>query len=171
MGEPGVLTFEYKKSAACFGNLFVLEVLADGTEHQLASLDCSTSYRSAQFELNRSAVKLIFKTETGATMNKYWRNLKITLAHHVSKDADPEPFAQGMNTPDVTVQTIEVPYSNVEQALSASWVEGTNNGNFEIVSVGTTKYKSAYGKLPVEVRYHSDEIGMHTASLLSLIHI
>lgn len=165
LGEPGVLTFEYKKSAACFGNLFVLEVLADGTEHQLASLDCSTSYRSASFELNRSAVKLIFKTETGATMNKYWRNLKITLAHHVSKDADPEPFVQGMNTPDVTVQTIEVPYSNVEQALSASWVEGTNNGNFEIVSVGTTKYKSAYGKLPVEVRYHSDEIGMHTASL------
>ena len=91
-GEPELLTYEHSKSWGGIQNVKVAEILKDGTENYLGSPEQSTDWQTANFQLSRNAVKLKFYTTTGATMNKYIRNIKITLAHYISNDNAPQVF-------------------------------------------------------------------------------
>ena len=162
-GEPELLTYEHSKSWGGIQNVKVAEILKDGTENYLGSPEQSTDWQTANFQLSRNAVKLKFYTTTGATMNKYIRNIKITLAHYISNDNAPQVFTTNSSEPDIIEQTVNINYSNVTKLIDVELISDDKSFSMEINE--ETKLKSAYGILPVFIKYNPVSSGKHSATL------
>ena len=97
-GRPAdQLTFEAKKSSIGANNFHVDEYY-DGAWHKIADPGLSSSWKSwGPYALNRETTKIKFYTTAGATLSKYIRNVKVTMASYLES-----------NTTSLTMPTTEI---------------------------------------------------------------
>ncbi len=83
LSGPGLtLTFEAKKSSVLAVNYFYVEKSTDGGSSwtEMANPSLTTSYKTYTYTISTDVTHIRFITKTGATLRKYYKNVKITRA-------------------------------------------------------------------------------------------
>lgn len=168
-GPGATLTFEACKSPASINGLYI-ETSVDGNEWTESSeIDISANsiswfkevynWRGETYTIPNVNVRYIrFKTKTGATLTKYYKNIKVTRATTLSTSTSSLDFG-----------SIEVKTSSTKQA-SVSFnnttypqqVTGTcTNGNFTV----TSKSVNDTGTTTIDVNYTPQQPGTHSGTV------
>ena len=135
--EPATIEFDAKCDASALWGLHVGEFY-DGFYHEVAEIsrlgdnNLTSSYKHfGPFELNRKTTKVRIYTTTGATMNRTFKNVEVTLAKYLEL-ADNQLHFEQVDKGSTKTQSFYVNYSNLTGVLD---VEMENESEqFEVVT-------------------------------------
>ena len=133
-GEPGSIEFDAKCSATALYGLWVGEFY-DGYWHevkQISRFDMGTSYSHyGPYNLTRRATAVRIYTETGATMNRTFKNVEVKLAKYIELESNEMNFAQ-LDKGATKVQSFYVNYSNITGAFDVALENASSQ--FEVLT-------------------------------------
>ena len=135
--EPATIEFDAKCDASALWGLHVGEYY-DGFYHEVAEIsrlgdnNLTSSYKHfGPFELNRKTTKVRIYTTTGATMNRTFKNVEVTLAKYLEL-ADNQLHFEQVDKGSTKTQSFYINYSNLTGVLD---VEMENESEqFEVVT-------------------------------------
>ena len=131
---------------------------------KVLGIETSVDYESyGAFSINVDAKTIKFYTETGATLLKYFKNVKVTMAQYVeapSKSSVAFGSAK-VNAADAS-STFTIAWCNVP-AMTYE-ITGEDKGQFS-VSVANNAAAGKYNTATFTVKYKHDKVGEHTATL------
>lgn len=155
-GRPAdQLTFEAKKSSIGANNFHVDEYY-DGAWHKIADPGLSSSWKSwGPYALNRETTKIKFYTTAGATLSKYIRNVKVTMASYLES-----------NTTSLTMPSTEIgtattaSFSISHSNIALLTVSSNNNSVFTPnITTITESGEGKYGTSTITITYNPNAVG------------
>ena len=155
-GRPAdQLTFEAKKSSIGANNFHVDEYY-DGAWHKIADPGLSSSWKSwGPYALNRETTKIKFYTTAGATLSKYIRNVKVTMASYLESNTT----SLTMPTTEIgtaTTASFSISHSNIAQLT----VSSNNNSVFTPnITTITESGEGKYGTSTIKITYNPNAVG------------
>lgn len=175
-GRPaGQLTFDAKRDATGFGNLKVAQyvngswssAIFDQKPGKVTStflgIETGIDYVSyGPITLDRNATKIKFYTETGATLKKYFKNVKVTQATYV------EPSSN-----NISCGNVEVLSSSTDTKFSIAWSNAKqltltldNTTDFALSKTSIASLTCAYGtESDIIIDFHPQTKGDKTATV------
>ena len=155
-GRPAdQLTFEAKKSSIG-ANYFHVDEYYDGAWHKIADPGLSSSWKSwGPYALNRETTKIKFYTTAGATLSKYIRNVKVTMASYLESNTT----SLTMPTTEIgtaTTASFSISHSNIAQLT----VSSNNNSVFTPnITTITESGEGKYGTSTITITYNPNAVG------------
>ncbi len=132
-GEPAQITFDAHRQLAAIKGLYVDEYYG-GKWHTVKYNTCDNSYGEDPFgpyDLHRESTKIRFRRKFGATLNGYFKNVKVTTAKYLELVSNDMDFSS-VDFGQVVYQEFYVDFSNISGVLD---VELKNESEqFEIVT-------------------------------------
>ncbi len=132
-GEPAQITFDARRQTAAIKGLYVDEYYG-GKWHTVKYNTCDKSYGEDPFgpyDLHRESTKIRFRRKFGATLNGYFKNVKVTTAKYLELVSNDMDFSS-VDFGQVVYQEFYVDFSNISGVLD---VELKNESEqFEIVT-------------------------------------
>ena len=155
-GEPGMLTFDARRSMLGLGSLYV-DVWNGGVWERIVGVSLSTEYEHfGPYSLPHTATRIRFSTEFGATLYKYFKHIVITGARYI-ECSEPALFTYSDYEQQLTVR-----YADVAQPIMVT----SSSTAFQVVSpVGTIGASQGSGESAVTVRFYPDTIGPYDGQL------
>lgn len=133
-GEPASIEFDAKCSGTALYGLWVGEYY-DGYWHeikQISRFDMGTNYTHyGPYNLTRRATAVRIYTETGATMNRTFKNVEVKLAKYIELESNEMNFAQ-LDKGATKVQSFYVNYSNITGAFDVQLENASSQ--FEVLT-------------------------------------
>ena len=161
-GCPDKLTFEAKKSFLS-ANYFYVEQYLNGSWQEVANPSLGTDYATYSYSLNRNATKIRFRTKTGATLTKTYKNIQVTRAHFV--EADKASVSIDAQYKTTTSRDIVVNYSNLQEELNVSLESENDEFSVSPVTIGTGDC-GEYGKAVITLKYTPSTIESDANTLI-----
>ena len=172
-GPGSTLTFEACKSPASVNGLYI-ETSVDGNNWTESSeIDISGNsiswfkevynWRGETYSIPNVNVRYIrFKTKIGATLTKYYRNIKVTRATTLSTSTTSLDMGS-VNIGNAVSKTVNIDYNNTtyNQTLTGS----CTNTIFSVTS--RTMYET--GTEPVTVNFTPTKVGTHSGKVTLLM--
>ena len=166
-GPGSTLTFEACKSPASVNGLYIetsndgsswiesseIDVKANTINWKLQEIYNWTTYSYTIPNVNVRYIR--FKTKTGATLTKYYRNIKVTRATTLATSTssiDFDPIA--VNTSSTKQASISFNNTTYPQQVTGT----CTNGNFTVIS----KNVNDTGTTTIDVKYNPKQPGKHT---------
>lgn len=161
LSGPGAqLTFEAKRSSSLgLGSLKV----TDGTTKFYDS-NPGTSYESkGPYTVNVAATSIKFYTQTGATLKKYFKNIKVTMAQYIENPSSASlAFGESKVDDAATTKTFTIAWCNVP-AMTYT-LSGTGSDKVA-VSIANNSEAGKYNTATVSVTYSHDVASTLNATL------
>ena len=133
-GEPASIEFDAKCSGTALYGLWVGEYY-DGYWHeikQISRFDMGTNYTHyGPYNLTRRATAVRIYTETGATMNRTFKNVEVKLAKYIELESNEMNFTQ-LDKGATKVQSFYVNYSNITGAFDVQLENASSQ--FEVLT-------------------------------------
>ena len=133
-GEPASIEFDAKCSGTALYGLWVGEYY-DGYWHeikQISRFDMGTNYTHyGPYNLTRRATAVRIYTETGATMNRTFKNVEVKLAKYIELESNEMNFTQ-LDKGATKVQSFYVNYSNITGAFDVQLEDASSQ--FEVLT-------------------------------------
>ena len=166
-GPGSTLTFEACKSPASINGLYIetsndgsswiesseIDVKANTINWKLQEIYNWTTY---SYTIPNVDVRYIrFKTKTGATLTKYYRNIKVTRATTLETSTSSIDFGSiAVNTSSTKQASISFNNTTYPQQVTGT----CTNGNFTVIS----KNVNDTGTTTIDVKYNPKQPGKHT---------
>ena len=156
-GEPGELTFSAKRTTLGLGSLYV-DVWNSGAWQRMGQFSLGTSYQNyGPLLLPRTATRLRFCTEFGATLSKYITDIMVTKARYLDVDV-PALFTLSNNEQQLTVRYAD---------MGGDVVATCSDTHFQIVSPNDGCFHNfPDGSGTITVRFLPDTLGDYYAQLI-----
>lgn len=155
-GPGATLTFQaYRQWLAA--NYFFVEQSTDGGNSwtELANPDLGTSYSSYSFSIETNVTHIRFRTKTGATLRKYYKDVKVTRATTLSTTTTTLVFGNvTKNTTSTLNANIDYNNTTYNQQVTGSCTD--NNFTITATTVGATGTGQA-----VPVLFTPTSVGAH----------
>ena len=132
-GEPAQITFDARRQTAAIKGLYVDEYYG-GKWHTVKYNTCDKSYGEDPFgpyDLHRESTKIRFRRKFGATLNGYFKNVKVTTAKYLELVSNEMDFSS-VDFGQVVYQEFYVDFSNISGVLDVEMA--TASEQFEIVT-------------------------------------
>ena len=136
-GEPATIEFDAKCDASALWGLWVGEFY-DGYYHEVAEIsrlkgnNLTSSYKHfGPFALQRNTTKVKIYTKTGATMNRTFKNVEVTLAKYLELADDQLNFEQ-IDKGSTKTQSFYINYSNLTGVLDVEMENASSQ--FEVLT-------------------------------------
>ena len=168
-GPGSTLTFEACKSPASINGLYI-ETSVDGNNWTESSeIDISGNsiswfkevynWRGETYSIPNVNVRYIrFKTKTGATLTKYYKNVKVTRATTLATSTSSIDFGSiAVNTSSTKQASISFNNTTYPQQVTGT----CTNGNFTV----TSKNVNDTGTTTIDVKYNPQQPGKHTGTV------
>ena len=159
-GYPAVLTFEAKKSAIGL-NFFYVQQYIGSSWSDVANPSLGSNYATYTYNLNRNATKIRFLTRTGATLKKYYKNIRVTRAHFI--ESNPTTMVINGQFGTTTKKTVQLTYSNVQDEIQLNIIG--NNPDFHVEPALISVECGDYGTKNIFVSYTPSAIEPDTVTL------
>lgn len=159
-GYPDKLTFQAKKSWAGFNYFFVQQYVGSSWS-DVANPSLGSDYATYTYNLNRNATKIRFLTRTGATLKKYYKNIRVTRAHFI--ESNPTTMVINGQFGTTTKKTVQLTYSNVQDEIHLNIIG--NNPDFHIEPALISVECGDYGTKNIFVSYTPSAIEPDTVTL------
>ena len=169
-GPGATLTFEACKSPASINGLYI-ETSVDGNEWTESSeIDIRANsidwfkevynWRGETYSIPNVNVRYIrFKTKTGATLTKYYKNIKVTRATTLATSTSSIDFDPiDVNTSSTKPASISFNNTTYPQQVTGTC---TDNGYFTV----TSKDVNDTGTTTIDVKYNPQQPGEHTGTV------
>ena len=138
-GEPGYLTFDAKSIAilgVLGGDLKIAQWVDNKWIDVFSQLPPKDNYKSyGPIQLDRKATKLMFYTVLGATGEKYFRDIKVTLANYLEVNKSTIHF--DIEADVKSSNSFTVKYSNIDDVLMVDHSSNTFNFSPTLSTIGT----------------------------------
>ena len=168
-GPGATLTFEACKTLASVKGLYVEtspngSSWAESTEIGVNSnsLTGTKKWGSIKFKIPNTDIRYIrFKTKTGATLTKYYRNIKVTRATTLS--APPSVNIGEAKIGETVSKDVNVDYNNTTypQELTGS----CSNTAFTVTSCSIGETSTKEGPAPVTINFKPTTAGHHSGTV------
>ena len=159
-GPGATLTFQAKRQTAAF-NYFYVQTSTDGgnswKDFQNPSL--GTSYSTYTYNININVTHIRFITKTGATLRKYYKNVKVTRATTLSTSTTTLNFGTVTNRQSST-QNALINYNNTTYNQQVTGTCTDPNFTVTATSVGATGNNQA-----IPVTFTPTTAGTHTGTV------
>ena len=161
LSGPGLtLTFEARRQTAAF-NYFYVQTSTDGgnswTDFQNPSL--GTSYSTYTYNININVTHIRFITKTGATLRKYYKNVKVTRATTFSTSTTSLDFGTITNRNSKTLNAV-INYNNTTYNQQVTGTCTDPNFTVTATTVGATGDNQA-----IPVVFTPTSAGTHTGTV------
>ena len=117
-GEPAKITFNARRQTAAIKGIYVDEYYG-GKWHNINYETYGTDYSDnpfGPFDVHREATKIRFRRKVGATLNGYFKDVKVTLAKYLELVDNNMDFS-AVEYGQVVYQEFYVSYSNISGVL------------------------------------------------------
>ena len=169
-GEPATIEFDAKCDASALWGLYVGEFY-DGWYHEVAEIsrlegnNLTSSYKHfGPFALHRNTTKVRIYTKTGATMNRTFKNVEVTLAKYLELEDNQMNFAQVDKGSNKT-QSFYINYSNLTGMLDVEME--TASTQFEVLTetIGEDCGDAAQN-VRVDIRFTGSTLGTEENAII-----
>ena len=141
-GEPGILTFEAKKSSLGLGSLYI-DIWDGSSWERVASLSLGSDYSSfGPIALPYYATRLKFCTEFGSTLYKYFKDVTVTKSRYIAGED------VGLFTIDKYEKQLTVRYSDIQQPIT---ITSSPPSFFVVYPVWALGFANTYGTALISV--------------------
>ena len=156
-GEPGILTFEAKKSSWGLGSLYI-DIWDGSSWERVASLSLGSDYSSfGPIALPYYATRLKFCTEFGSTLYKYFKDVTVTKARYIAGED------VGLFTIDNYEKQLTVRYADIQQPIT---ITSSSPYFYVLDPVGAIGSANSNGTALITVQFLPDSIGVYNGNLL-----
>ena len=169
-GEPATIEFDAKCDASALWGLYVGEFY-DGWYHEVAEIsrlegnNLTSSYKHfGPFNLNRNTTKVRIYTKTGATMNRTFKNVEVTLAKYLEL-ADNQLHFEQVDKGSNKTQSFYINYSNLTGMLDVDLE--TESTQFEVLTetVGEDCGDAGQNK-EIQIRFTGSTLGTEENAII-----
>jgi hypothetical protein len=127
----------------------------------VANPSLGSNYATYTYNLNRNATKIRFLTRTGATLKKYYKNIRVTRAHFI--ESNPTTMVINGQFGTTTKKTVQLTYSNVQDEIQLNIIG--NNPDFHVEPALISVECGDYGTKNIFVSYTPSAIEPDTVTL------
>ena len=159
-GPGATLTFQARRQTAAASYFFVEQSTNGGSSwSELANPSLGTSYSSYSYTIASNVTHIRFRTKTGATLKKYYKNVKVTRATTLSTSATELDFGTVTNRKSATLNAV-IDYNNT--TYNQQVTGNCTDGNFTVTA--TTVGATGEG-LQIPVIFSPTRAGAHSGTV------
>ena len=169
-GEPATIEFDAKCDASALWGLHVGEFY-DGWYHEVAEIsrlegnNLTSSYKHfGPFALNRNTTKVRIYTKTGATMNRTFKNVEVTLAKYLELADDQLHFEQ-VDKGSTKTQSFYINYSNLTGVLDVELENASTQFEVITTTVGEDCGDAGQNK-EIKIRFTGSTVGTENNAII-----